>query len=430
MKYVIWGAGIRGTRLFAHLGEENVIAFVDKNINMETYCGKLVIDIEEYINNYNEFFIIISFVHEQEGINILKQYGCENYLLLSDCPGEFQESNVRNILKQYVCSQLDANKRYAVIGENLYSFLVYDWINENCNVKPVLFLNEEINPSVTRILASNDYQYIVTDTPDLESYNETMVCQYYTRKEIKQIYNKWNNAKYIYDCSSMISEYYNPRIEMMKNRYKGHRCFIVATGPSLRMSDLDKLHEQEEISISMNDIWRAFSDTKWRPQFYIADDYGVMEENGDELEKMEVPNIILGDTSSSYWKEKHKDNIMKHHFSWEYSETRLPEFSDDFSRMCYMGSTVTYSCMQFAVYLGFSEIYLLGVDFSYAGSKDAKYEHFFKEEKLVATGFTAQVSLAYKAARKYADAHGIKIYNATRGGKLEVFERVDFDSLF
>ena len=28
MKYVIWGAGIRGTRLFAHLGEENVIAFV------------------------------------------------------------------------------------------------------------------------------------------------------------------------------------------------------------------------------------------------------------------------------------------------------------------------------------------------------------------------------------------------------------------
>ena len=50
MKYVIWGAGIRGTRLFAHLGEENVIAFVDKNINMETYCGKPVIDIEEYIN--------------------------------------------------------------------------------------------------------------------------------------------------------------------------------------------------------------------------------------------------------------------------------------------------------------------------------------------------------------------------------------------
>ena len=36
----------------------------------------------------------------------------------------------------------------------------------------------------------------------------------------------------------------------------------------------------------------------------------------------------------------------------------------------------------------------------------------------------------YQKAKQYADAHGIKIYNATRGGKLEVFPRVDFDSLF
>ena len=33
----------------------------------------------------------------------------------------------------------------------------------------------------------------------------------------------------------------------------------------------------------------------------------------------------------------------------------------------------------------------------------------------------------YKAAKQYADLHGIRICNATRGGKLEIFERVDFD---
>ena len=36
---------------------------------------------------------------------------------------------------------------------------------------------------------------------------------------------------------------------------------------------------------------------------------------------------------------------------------------------------------------------------------------------------------AYIAARKYCDKHNIKIYNATRGGKLEVFERVNFDEI-
>lgn len=37
---------------------------------------------------------------------------------------------------------------------------------------------------------------------------------------------------------------------------------------------------------------------------------------------------------------------------------------------------------------------------------------------------------AYKSARLYAENHGIKIYNATRGGELEVFERVNFDDIF
>ena len=37
---------------------------------------------------------------------------------------------------------------------------------------------------------------------------------------------------------------------------------------------------------------------------------------------------------------------------------------------------------------------------------------------------------SYIAARRFAEKHGVKIYNATRGGKLEVFERVNFDKLF
>ena len=39
-------------------------------------------------------------------------------------------------------------------------------------------------------------------------------------------------------------------------------------------------------------------------------------------------------------------------------------------------------------------------------------------------------TMAFEEAKKYSDKHSIKILNATRGGKLEVFERVNFDSLF
>ena len=37
---------------------------------------------------------------------------------------------------------------------------------------------------------------------------------------------------------------------------------------------------------------------------------------------------------------------------------------------------------------------------------------------------------AYRDAKAACDSLGINVFNATRGGKLEVFPRVDFDSLF
>ena len=38
--------------------------------------------------------------------------------------------------------------------------------------------------------------------------------------------------------------------------------------------------------------------------------------------------------------------------------------------------------------------------------------------------------IAYEFIKKETEKQGVKVYNATRGGALEVFERVDFDLLF
>jgi hypothetical protein len=47
------------------------------------------------------------------------------------------------------------------------------------------------------------------------------------------------------------------------------------------------------------------------------------------------------------------------------------------------------------------------------------------QEKLVKNG--NQMLPQFEIAKKYADEHGIKIYNATRGGQLETFERVQLE---
>jgi len=37
---------------------------------------------------------------------------------------------------------------------------------------------------------------------------------------------------------------------------------------------------------------------------------------------------------------------------------------------------------------------------------------------------------AYRKTKKIFEIDGRKIFNATKGGKLEVFERVDYDDIF
>lgn len=104
-----------------------------------------------------------------------------------------------------------------------------------------------------------------------------------------------------------------------------------------------------------------------------------------------------------------------------------------------------YTFLQMAFFMGFDEIYILGVDFTWQLPKDGdsntgkihsdgQQNHFHKDYRKEGELFHApklhMQSNAFTAAREAALKYNKKIYNATRGGKLEIFERIDFDSLF
>lgn len=62
--------------------------------------------------------------------------------------------------------------------------------------------------------------------------------------------------------------------------------------------------------------------------------------------------------------------------------------------------------------------------------KDYFCDEYNKDKEELYIPNVENTTLSYIIARKHCEEKGIKIYNATRGGKLEVFERVDFDKLF
>ncbi|MCR2822018.1 6-hydroxymethylpterin diphosphokinase MptE-like protein [Lederbergia panacisoli] len=219
------------------------------------------------------------------------------------------------------------------------------------------------------------------------------------------------------------------KLKLIKDKHKGERCFIVATGPSLKIQDLEKLHK--EVTFSMNSVCLAFDETEWRPTYYGIQDKGVYKKLESYIKNFNAECKFIGDSISIH-NNIPKDyyifplNLLNHSFSHKKYNTK---FSDNAFAEIYDGYTITYSLIQIAVYMGVKEIYLLGADCNYSSDMN----HHFKDYGHVDPTFLSsrdKMISAYKVAKTYADQNNIKIFNATRGGVLEVFDRVDFDSLF
>lgn len=229
-------------------------------------------------------------------------------------------------------------------------------------------------------------------------------------------------------------------IKTFKDKHKGERCFIIGNGPSLKIEDLDSLIN--EYTFAANRIYNFLSQTEWRPTYYLSVDRDVMRHSIQELNKYDFKELFLA-TDMNFDMTKLKGKATRIFLDNKFHVNKYNDLSayicEDVSKSFSDGYTVTFVAIQFAIYMGFKKIYLLGMDFNFSTmisssgkkivNKDVK-DHFY-EKKYQATVpcFYDNNLYAYNVAKEYADSHDIKILNATRGGKLEVFERVDFDSI-
>lgn len=233
-------------------------------------------------------------------------------------------------------------------------------------------------------------------------------------------------------------------MKALQGAYSGKRCFIVGNGPSLNGLDLRKL--DDEYTFSVNSIYYKVREDAFRPCFYVVEDRFVFLENLDEIRSMSARRKFFPATYKSLLGDR--ENVVYFNLNLDFYNASstyhgIPRFSLDCSDEVHAGQTVTYVNMQLAHYLGFTEIYLIGMDFNYKmpekhGSiivSDGDDENHFHKDYF-GKGKTWQDPQLDKVARSYAlfklmsEFRGVSVYNATAGGELEMFERVDFDSLF
>lgn len=214
--------------------------------------------------------------------------------------------------------------------------------------------------------------------------------------------------------------------------HKGERCFIVATGPSLTMEDLDAI--KNEYSFGMNSVIKAFNKTKWRPDFYMIQDeyvYDKMESDLQTISNQENFEITVGGVIS----DKYASAVKYKKFSLHYLDHKMFhrkgigkfKFSDDCYSVIYDAYTVTFSVLQMACYMGFKDIYLIGCDCNYNQPKSHFADYGHHDPKASVMG--DKMICGHYEFKKFADSIGVNIVNCTRLGMLEVYPRAKLEEI-
>jgi len=231
----------------------------------------------------------------------------------------------------------------------------------------------------------------------------------------------------------------------LKGVLKGERAFLIGNGPSLNKTPLHFL--KNDYKLCFNRFYLMDERLPWKPNLYMCVDERVAEDTATEI------NHYINDADYAFFPDIHpsgldfrkfidnKQNIYWLSLEWGGFFTNLPKAG--------LGGTVANTGLQVLAYLGFSPIYLVGVDMDYKDHTTAvKHNkrdwtsvndddpnhfdprYFGKGKKYHYPRLHENMLPSMKQAKEVTQKIGVEVYNAGIGGSLEVFPRVDFHELF
>ena len=218
------------------------------------------------------------------------------------------------------------------------------------------------------------------------------------------------------------------RLQELKNRYEGEKAVILCNGPSLLKSDFSLLNDV--YTFGLNKINLLFESTTFRPSCVVSTNRYVIRQNRDFYNSTDIRLFL--ESSALKNGVKPRENIIFFH------STNIDRFARDCSLSLFEGYTVTFVALQLAFHMGFRDVALIGCDHEFrkkgpanmlvkAENNDPDHfdDRYFPEGEVWQLPDLDRSELYYRYAGNVYEAFNRKIVNATAGGKLEVFDRVD-----
>jgi hypothetical protein len=220
----------------------------------------------------------------------------------------------------------------------------------------------------------------------------------------------------------------------LKDIHKGKRAFIIGNGPSLKQTDLGRL--KDEFTFGLNRIYLMFPELHFSTTYFVCINNLVIEQCVKDLNALSMPKFFS-------WHSHRFFPEAPESASFIYTTYDNPAFARDVRWRVWESATVTYVALQIAFHMGFSQVILVGVDHksnvpgkanTTIVSQGDDPNHF--NPAYFGKGFRWQLpdfetsEIGYQLARRAYEADGRQVLDATIGGNLTIFPKVDYPSLF
>ncbi len=222
-----------------------------------------------------------------------------------------------------------------------------------------------------------------------------------------------------------------PKLEKFRNIHEGEDCFIIGNGPSLNKMNLSLLNDY--YTFGLNKIYLIFERNPFNPSYHVAVNPLVIEQGKNEFKRLECPSFLSFRPKSS--------NKIKDKNTYALGDINATSpFYKDITQGISQGATVTFSAMQIAYFMGFKRVFLIGVDHNFfqKGNPNEQQKmkgddpnhfdpNYFKGQQWQLADLESS-EVSYLTAKYFFEKKGGSILDATIGGKLTIFEKIEFEN--
>lgn len=245
-----------------------------------------------------------------------------------------------------------------------------------------------------------------------------------------------------------------------KNKYNGRRCFVIGNGPSLAKQDLSVL--QNEYVFTVNQMMRSSIYQVVKSDFHVIADalYFKMNTNNPDHQKIirslhqinyidKKPACFFPITAKEDVGRLGLDDLNVNYYLSGYQTNDKMKRNIDLTRAIYSYNTVAQYAISIAIYMGFSEIYILGCDMTgykeveqFAIGTFSEQTHIYEEteedmkkalhsERSCEEWFSgfAKMFIDYRRLRVYTEQRNIQLINLTGGGILDSLPRKELTDI-